>query len=497
MSLRSGVIRGALSFGGARVVISLLNMAGILVLARLLTPADFGIVAITTVVLNIVMSITEASLQPALVQCREPTPSHVDTVWTMSLIRAGLIFCIFLLAAWPLANAYGDVRLIPAFMVAGVTGAFMEFFNPLLALATREMQFRPLILFQIIQKLLGLAIAIGLALWFVNFWAILIGNAIGAVFASLASYLLIPYRPRLALSRAKEIWQFSSWMFLNQICETLNWRFDQLVIGLTVSRVQLGVYSMADNLAVMPTRELTMPLRSALFPGMANLSEDLIRMRNSFLRAQTMVAMITIPAAVGLALLADPAVRVLLGEKWLASIPFVQIIAIAYALDPIITVVRPLVMAMGETKYLFFRQLLILSIRIPLILVGLALGGLVGAALGRAVSAVFNCLISLMVAKKLVGVSVWYQLRSHGMTLVGLLSMSIAVLVANNTFLPLLLSSPALKLLVLSAIGALTYCGTIYAIWIARRRKEGPVAELIVILSDLAKIPSARRTLRS
>ena len=204
MNVKRSVIRGSVSLGGARAVISILNAAGIIVLARLLTPDDFGIVAISTAMLGVIMAATEASLQPALVQCRSPTQDHVDTVWTMSLIRAAIIFAIFAIGAWPLSVIYDDPRLVGVLVVTGLTGAFMEFYNPRITLAARNMEFRAVAAFWISQKLSGLALSIILAVIFRSYWAIIIGNAAGTLLASLYSYAMVPYRPRFTLSRAGE-----------------------------------------------------------------------------------------------------------------------------------------------------------------------------------------------------------------------------------------------------------------------------------------------------
>ena len=497
MSLRRGVLRGAASLGSARIVVSLLNAASIVILARILSPDDFGIIAIAMAVVSVIVAVTEAALHQALVQCRDPTQDHINTVWTMSFIRAGLIFAVIALAAWPLSLAYGDERLVGVFLVAGVAGAFMEFYNPLLTLATREMRFGPFAAFQIGQKSVGLALAIILALSLGNFWGIILGNALGAILASLASYLIIPYRPVFNLSRMREIWRFSGWMSLNQLCETINWRFDQLAIGFAVTKAELGYYSVADSIAVIPSRELSFPIRNALFPGFSQIAGQPEKLRQAFLEAQSGVALLTAPAAIGLALLADPAVSLLLGTRWVEIVPLLQLLAITYAFDTFITVIRPLGMAMGATKYMFLRQLTALFVRIPLILGGLVLGGLAGAAAGRALSSLINCLISFMLAKRLVSVGVWEQIRAHSMTLLCLLAMSVAVTASQAALPQAIADSPLLQLLALVPIGALTYVGTVLALWHLSGRRAGPVKELLRIgsrISGLAIFWRLRRT---
>lgn len=486
MSLRRGVIRGALSLGSARIAMSLLNAAGIVVLARILTPDDFGMVAIATAVVSVITAASEAALQQALVQTRALTRAHIDTVWTMSLIRACAILAVVGMLAWPLAKAYGDDRLVGVFMVAGVTGAFMDFYNPLLTLATRELRFSPLALFQVGQKAAGLGLAIGLTLAFGSFWGIVIGNALGALLASLASYLILPYLPAFSLARVREIWGFSGWMFLNQLCETINWRFDQMVIGLMVTKAELGYYSVADSLAVIPSRELSFPLRNALFPGLAQVTDRPEMLRKVFLEAQTGVALLTCPGAIGLALLAEPVVALALGPRWVMAVPLLQLLAITYAFDTLITVVRPLGMAMGQTKYLFARQLAALFVRIPLILGGLVLGGLVGAAAGRAMSSLANCLISFIIAKRLLSVGVWEQLRAHGLTLVSISIMTAAVLALQAALPPAVIDRPVLHLLALVGAGALVYCAAVLALWNLSGRKAGAVAEVLRLVARIA-----------
>jgi lipopolysaccharide exporter len=497
MSLRLGVIRGAFSLGSARIAMSLLNAVGIIVLARILTPDDFGIIAIATAVVSVIAAVTEASLQQALVQCPEPTRAHIDTVWTMSLIRAGLILGVIALAAWPLARLYGDERLAGVFLVAGLTGAFMEFYNPLLTMATRELRFGPLALFQIGQKAAGLGLAIWLAIALGNFWGIVLGNALGTVLASLASYVFVPFRPAFSLARVREIWGFSGWMFLNQLCETLNWRFDQLAIGLSVTKAQLGQYSVADSFAVIPSRELSFPLRNALFPGLSRLAGEPERLRGAFLRAQAGVAMVTAPAAIGLALLAEPAVDLFLGARWSLVAPLLQWLAITYAFDTFITVIRPLGMAMGQTRYLFLRQLAALFVRIPLILGGLMLGGLVGAAAGRALSSLVNCVISFALAKRLVSVGVWAQIRAHGLTLAGLAAMAAAVLALRAALPPAIAGQPLLLLLALVPAGVLAYGGAVLGLWALAGRRDGAVAELLGIAARVPGLAALARLRRS
>lgn len=477
-SLRHAVVDGAIFLGKARIAVNILNAASIVILAHLLTPNDFGIAAVAAAVLSVAMSLTETSVQQALVVCRNPTRAHVDTAWTVSALRAVAMVVAFALLAVPLAEIYSDKRLVSVFIVAGMTGACMGLYNPLITLATRDMRFGPFALFQIIQKLAGIMVSIALALWLGNFWAIIIGNAVGSAAASLASYLFIAYRPRFSLAHIHEIWSFSGWMFLNQLCETLNWRFDQLAIGIVAPKAAMGHYAVADNLAVIPSREISGTLSGALFAGLANITGDPARMRSSYLRAQSTLAMITVPAAVGLALVAEPAVLVALGQEWANCAIFMQILALSYGIETFSIVFRPLAMAMAETKFLFVRQVIALCVRVPLIVIGLIFGGLVGAAIGRLASSAVVCLASCFFTRSLLGLPVSRQLRVHAPTIMALAVMVGVVMFADAHRPASFGSAPALQLVFLSMTGALAYAGALLLVWIAQGRPDGPVAEI-------------------
>ena len=188
---------------------------------------------------------------------------------------------------------------------------------------------------------------------------------------------------------------------------------------------------------------------------------------------------------------------IFLGSRWADTVPLLQLLAITYAFDTFITVVRPLGMAMGETRYLFMRQLAALFVRIPLILGGMALGGLVGAAAGRALSSLVNCLISFLLAKRLLSVGVWAQIRAHGLTLGCIALMAAVVLAIQAALPPSLAGQPLMQLLLLVPVGGLTYGGAVLALWSLSGRRDGAVAELLAIAARLPGLAAFGRLLRT
>ena len=493
MTLRLGVMRGALTLAGGNIAANILAALALLALARLLTPEDFGIVAIAAAILSIVQACTELSLNNALIQKEQVDRTHIDTAWTMALIRSGVICGIFAIGAWPLSIIYGNDDLILVFLVSGLGGAVLGLHNPKVWLETKQMAFRPLVVVQFLRRALGIILAVVLAVFLQSYWAIILGTFIGAVASSTISYLLVPYRPRLSLEHVREIWSFSGWMFLSQMFETLNWRIDQLIIGLAVPKGQLGIYAMADNLAVIPTRETIYPIRYALFPGLATISRDHERLRRSHLRSQSTIAMLIAPLGVGLALVAEPVVALALGSQWTDAVPYVQIFSIVYMLSVFSIGLQPVAMSLNRTKVLFWRQSIAFLVKVPAIVTGLLTGGLLGAALGRLLADAASALIELFFLKRLLGIAITTQIAHHALTIAALFAMAVAVSIVGR-FVPHGESPLLLELGVEIATGAIVYTAVIGGTWLVMARPDGPVKILLDALAHLRSRKAASAT---
>ena len=275
--------------------------------------------------------------------------------------------------------------------------------------------------------------------------------------------------------------------------ETLNWRIDQLIIGLAVPKGQLGIYAMADNLAVIPTRETIYPIRYALFPGLATISRDHERLRRSHLRSQSTIAMLIAPLGVGLALVAEPVVALALGSQWTDAVPYVQIFSIVYMLSVFSIGLQPVAMSLNRTKVLFWRQSIAFLVKVPAIVTGLLTGGLLGAALGRLLADAASALIELFFLKRLLGIAITTQIAHHALTIAALFAMAVAVSIVGR-FVPHGESPLLLELGVEIATGAIVYTAVIGGTWLVMARPDGPVKILLDALAHLRSRKAASAT---
>lgn len=484
--IRGRLTQGALWIGLTRALVTVIGFASTLLLARLLTPDDFGVVATAATIMAIVGSVTELSMGAALIQHKAPTKEHLDAAFTLNGARAVILAAGFCLVAWPIAELYGDPRLGPVIAASALAGLPSGFHNPRLVLMTRDLVFWQDFALGVSQKLVGLVVAVAVAVAFRSYWALILGSAAAQLLSVALSYAIRPHLPRLGLAKAGELFSFSMWLTLGQGVNTLNWNLDKLVVGYVYGAAPLGVYTVGDNLAVLPTREATSPIAQTLFPGFARMADDPERLRHAYLRAQALLCAIALPVGIGFAAVAHLVVPLMLGPQWGDAVLVIQVIATVVALQTLATSLQPLAMALGETRLLFLRDLTGLLIRIPAMALGMALAGFPGILFGRAGAAAVGLLINMYLVRRLTGLSVHEQVAGNARTLAASAVMVGTVVVLEAQLVPRSLGLGAMTVLACAA-GAAGFAATIGLLWLGARRPDGPEREMAVAVLWAAK----------
>ena len=487
MAVKARLAKGATWIVAARLLTNLLTVATTVALARFLAPSDFGLVAIATAVVTVLNSVTDLSLSASLIQHRAPTPEHYHTAWTLGLIRGAVATAVCCGLAWPVAELYREPRLIGVMIALGFGMLLSGVPNPRALLFTKQLIFRQQALQQLAQKTAVLAVAVAIALLMHSYWALVWGTIAGQFTATAISFAILPYRPRLSIKHYRDILDFSVWMSLFQLINTINWRFDQLLIGGIVGQGALGYYGVAENLAAIPTREATAPFAAILFPGFSNLIDAPRRLAAAYQSAQALVTAIALPAGVGMALLAEPVIRLTIGAKWLPSVFPVQVLAAVFALQTLGTLSQPLAMAAGQTKLIFYRSLQSFVVRLPFVIVGALLAGLNGIIWARAAAAIVDILFHLWVVRWVTGLTLVRQLRVNLRTLASTTVMvGVVQLLSSYTWDGSSTFSLAAEILALGAAGVATYVIFDIAVWSLSGRPDGPEVEIIRILKSLS-----------
>jgi O-antigen/teichoic acid export membrane protein len=472
---------------GGRVVSNLLGVVTTMALARLLTPADFGLVALATIVLSIMEATTELSLSSALVQHKSPQREHYDTAWTLNILRAAAIAVLLAAVGYPVAWSYQDDRLIGIFFALGGGALISGLVNPRLVDYRRRLSFHQEIFTGLISKIVGLVVSVVFALMFQSYWALVTGTLASQVAGAIMSYVLVPYLPRISFSHWRNLFSFSGWVALSSGVNALNWRADQLALGAMLGTGPLGQYTVGDKLSSLPVQETTAPIANVLFPAYARLQDHPERLRHAFLRSQGLLVAAALPAGVGFALVAKPFINIVLGPTWDSAALVAQVLSIVFAAHAFSMPVNPLAMGLGHTRPLFLRDFAFIIIRYPLIFAGLLLNGLVGLLFARCISGTIGILMDVYLARRLTGLTMSAQLLSGWRAIVATLVMAGCIWGAG---LMIAGRSEALQLMIMIPTGGISYFGASFGLWLASGRPVGPEREALELLQSVLARPA-------
>lgn len=471
--VRERLVKGAFLVTAGRLLGNLIGLASMVVLARWLTPGDFGLVALATTILAIMSTLTNVSLSAALIQQAEVTQDHLDTAFTLNSLRGLAVALVACVAAAPIAYFAKEPRLLLLVVVLSPTLILEGIANPRQAMMLKQLNYWPQLLMQLSQKVMTLVVSVAVALALRSYWALPLGALAGQLASTAISYTILPYRPRIGFRRIRDMWSFSIWLTLGQAVTTITWRLDSLVVGTVLGRTPLGYYTVGENVANLPTREATMPLYATLFPALAALRDSPEQIARAYQRAQTFLTAVALPLGVGTSLVAEPLVNVMLGAGWEPAVPVVQVLATAAAFCTLSSLTHSLGMATGNTRLLFRRDWQVLITRVPIVIGLMYLYGMPGVLVGRAIAAVIDTGANLLIAAEISGVSCWRQLRANLRSFLGIIVMALVVLALPK------LGGDIAQIALKGSVGAAVYVAVRFASWRLLGKPDGPEVELL------------------
>ena len=255
-NIRTGVVRGSLwtiaGYGAGQV----LRLAGNIVVSRLVLPEAFGIMALVNIFLQGLTMFSDVGIEPAIVQNRRgDEPRFYNTAWTVQVLRGMVLFVVSCLAAWPFAAAYDEPRLAWLIPAAAATTLVAGWNSTALFAARRHLMLAPLTLLDLTAQGTGVTVMCLLAWHGANVWS-MVGGAVATTLVTLVgSHRLLPnYANRFAWDRSAlhELVRFGKWILVSTIVTFCALQIDRLMLGRMISKDQLGVYSVAAAIALLP-----------------------------------------------------------------------------------------------------------------------------------------------------------------------------------------------------------------------------------------------------
>jgi len=349
----------ALLWKGMQLGVSkLLYLLGTLILGHLLAPKEFGLVAIATVAITTIMTATETGMTSALVQASSREQAHYDVAWTVGFLR-GLIVCSVLLLAAPLvARLFGEERAASLVRLMAFLPLISSVASPRMADLIRELQFSRLAPVAIVAVMVEIGLAIALA-GKLGGAAIILGKLAGASTTTIASYLLAPHRPRFRpnYASAQHLLAFGRWLFAIGLTAVVSDLFIKVLIARRLSVNDLGLFSMSDKLAEVPTQAANESIGAVAFPLYARLRSDVPRLQTAIRAHLTGLMFFLFPATAIIIALAHPLEVRVLGPSWSGISLLIVLFALGYVFEFAFNVVYFLLQALGAGARLYLVEL--------------------------------------------------------------------------------------------------------------------------------------------
>ena len=479
-SIATRTLRGAGWVVGWRMATRLLGLLSTLILVRILSPDDFGLMAMATAFVASIDAMSSIGTEYALIREKEPDRALYDTAFTLNVMRGVATFLILLLAAWPLAMFVDDARLAPVLALLGLAFLLSALENIGIVDFRRALDFGKEFRLFLIPRIVGTLANITTALLLRSYWSLVVGIFVTRFCRMGFSYVMHPYRPRLSLASWRHLFGFSFWLWANSLVALVRDRADTIVLGHMLSTDRVGVFSIGSEIALLPTTEILEPASRTLFPGFAATDRAGANMAEAYLAAIGVVLMFVLPAGFGISLLADPLVKLALGWNWLSAIPIVQIIALTGVFHVIIQTSGNIFGVRGETRLLFQMSLLSAAIRVPLLVFFVLRHELIGAAIAVAIVLGLEALLYIVVTARRLNVWPRDYVRVIWRPVLGTGAMSTAVLLGGYDWTETVQETGALVLhaMLTAALGAAVYGATLIGSWFAVGRPDGPEAIL-------------------
>jgi lipopolysaccharide exporter len=370
----------------------------LLVLARLLAPDDFGLLAIALTAAGFLLIITDFGILPALVQRTDIDEQHYNAAWTLGFIRGLVVTGVLVLGAPIIATMFNEPRAINIIRGLAIATLLEQMASIKLADLTRRLEFRSLAFTGITKALADTMIAISLAP-LLGVWALVVGALGGSAAYTFISYIVAPHRPRLFLDRetVRILIRYGRWIFLTGLIAVAGAAALRALISHQLGTVELGIYFLAGRLAFLPAEIAKEVVGSVAFPLYARLKSDIHQVTQAFRAIFIGMVAILMPICALIIFLAPSLIENLLGSKWAGTVPIIQLLAIASIICPIGESTVSLVQGLGYPYKITVLEAVqsLLAILCALVfigdygLIGVALAWLIGTGVSQIVSIAF------------------------------------------------------------------------------------------------------------
>jgi lipopolysaccharide exporter len=344
------VVSGSIWMISLRWSMRLIGIVSLLILARLLTPQDYGVVALAYVFYGLLETVAYAGADLAVLRLKEPSKADYNCAWSIQLLQGGFVSGVLIICAFFVPGLMHEQRLFGVMLVLALSALIEGLQNIGLVDFRRQSDYAGEFRFELLKKTCVFFVTLSAAYYFRSYWALVFGHLAGSLVGLILSYKMQRYRPKFDLTKLETMWAFSKNLMISRIGQFLNRRVDGLVLGASQGSTQLGTYHVSSELASAPVYEVVMPIRRVLFPLLAESVSDQSKFQKNVDEVLPAVGALIIGLGLGLSAVSTLLIPILLGPKWIGAAELVRMLALVGVLSGIALLIEIPLWAKGDTR---------------------------------------------------------------------------------------------------------------------------------------------------
>lgn len=390
-----------------------------LVLARILVPEDYGLCALLLAFVNIATVLINSGLNTALIQKKNSDSIDFSSVFYVSLILACSLYALLFLCAPSIANFFNDTRISLLLRVISITLIIGSFNSIQVAYLTKQFNFRKLFIGNFVGVLISAIASILMALNNLGVWAIVGQYVINRIIVTITLLFLVRWRPKweFSISRVQNLWKFGWKCMMSSLLSTIVTDIYTTVVGKFYTKTQLGAYDTGNKIPSTVSETFTSSLGSVLFPAFTTLQDNTELLKYYVKKANKISSFLMVPLMFILIVMSESIIKIILTDKWLIAVPFMQMACLIYALYPIHSANLQAINAIGRSD-------IALKVEIQKKIVDLSLLAIMvnfsiyWVALGRVVTSIIALWINMRPNKKFLNYSFKEQIVDISPTII-------------------------------------------------------------------------------
>lgn len=357
-SLTSQVLRSSFLLLLIRLIQRSLGLVSTLILARLLTPDDFGIVAIATLIVHFGNVLSEVGGQQYLIQKKNINEDDINSAWTLNIILKSFLWIALLSAIPAITTLYDRPELETVLYVSSLTLIIGAFNSPGLILLRRSLHYKPIFKISIFQKLISFSIVMLIVFIQPTYWALIVADIASVLTLVVGSYFIHPIRPKFCIRKIRKQWSFSQWILLKAGVGFTRAEADTILVSKFFTSEEFGVYHMSRYLSIIPSTDVIAPAIEPLMASFSRVKDDAQQLAYQLSLSMLVVSVLIIPISVFMWFFPEKIIDFFLGSQWTGAYPLLSALSIllfTYAISQIFT---QCCMALGKVRSLFIYDFL-------------------------------------------------------------------------------------------------------------------------------------------